>query len=564
MTTTSSTRRNGGQILIDQLRIHGARRVFSVPGESFLPAIDALHDAREAIQLVTCRQEGAAAHMAEAHGKLTGEPGICFVTRGPGATNASIGVHTARQDSTPMILLVGLVGRHVARREAWQEIDVEAVFGSLAKWAVRIDRIERIPELVARAFQVATSGRGGPVVIGLPEDLLYEEAEVEDAVRYQRVHASPSPSDMQRLRELLATAERPFVLLGGGGWSRAACDAIRSFAAAFDLPVGTAFRRQDLLDNRDVHFAGDVGIGVNPALAERIRGADLIVSVGARMGETTTNDYTLLKVPKPTQTLVHVHPDPNELGSVYQADLMINAGMREFAEAAQRLEPVPTTAWRGWTRAARADYLATLEHGPMPGELNMGDVMAQLRQRLPADTIVTNGAGNYTSWVHRFYQYGGFRTELAPTSGTMGYGTPAAIAAALEHPGRTVVCFAGDGCFQMTPQELATVQQYGLGILFVIVNNGIYGSIRMHQEVHYPGKVYGTDIENPDFPALAAAYGLHGEAVQRTEDFGNALERALHAPGAALLELRIDPEAITPRTTLTALREKALEARGAG
>jgi acetolactate synthase-1/2/3 large subunit len=382
------------------------------------------------------------------------------------------------------------------------------------------------------------------VVIGLPEDLLYEEAVVADTGRYRRVQAHPGAADLFQLRSLLAQAKRPFVLLGGGGWSAPACEAIKGFIEKFDLPAGSGFRRQDLL--------------VNPALAQRVRDADLLIVVGSRLGETTTSDYSLLDVPCPAQTLVHVHADAGELGRVYQAALPINAGMREFAEAARDLDPVNPAPWRAWTRSARADYLATLEHRPMPGALDLGEVMSQLRHRLPADTIVTNGAGNYASWVHRFFQYRGFRTQLAPTSGVMGYGVPAACAAKLAHAGRTVICFAGDGCFQMNAQELATARQYGLQIVFIVVNNGMYGSIRMHQEIHYPGNVHGTMLENPDFAALAEAYGLHGEVVDCTADFAEAFERAMSCGRAALLELRIDPEAITPRTTLTALRNNAL------
>jgi acetolactate synthase-1/2/3 large subunit len=553
--------RTGGQLLVDALRRHGAGRVFCVPGESFLPALDALHDAADAVELIVCRQEGAAAHMAEAHGKLTGEPGICLVTRGPGATNASIGVHTAKQDSSPMILLVGQVGRHVAGREAWQEIDVPAVFGPLAKWAVQVERTERLPEVISRAFHVATSGRPGPVVIGLPEDLLYEEAVVDDAAlrRHARVQAHPAPAALAQLHERLAAARRPFVLVGGSGWDEAGCRSLAALAERFDLPVGTAFRRQDLIDNRDRHFAGDVGIAPNPALAERIRGCDLLLAIGTRLGDTTTSDEALLAAPRPRQPLVHVHADPGELGRIYQADLAINAGPAEFCAAALDTMPaLDTSAWRAWTRAARADYLATLEHGPMPGTLDLGDVMALLRHQLPRDAIVTNGAGNYSSWVHRFYQYGGFRTQLAPTSGVMGYGLPAAIAAALQDRSRTVVCFAGDGCFQMNAQELATLRQYGLKVLIVVVNNGLFGSIRMHQEMHYPGRVIGTALENPDFAALARAHGLHGESVSRTEDFASAFERTRAVKGSALIELRIDAEAITPRTTLSAIRNRAL------
>jgi acetolactate synthase-1/2/3 large subunit len=553
--------RTGGQVVVDALRIHGVDTVFSVPGESFLPVIDALYGARDQVRLVTCRQEGAAAHMAEAYGKLRGVPGVCLVTRGPGSTNASIGIHTAQQDSTPMVVLVGQVSRCSIGREAWQEMDLPRVFGAIAKWAVQVEQAERIPEILARAFQVATSGRCGPVVVALPEDLLYETVQVADTGAYRPVQANPGHDDMQRLRAMLAEARRPLVILGGSGWNRGACEAMAEFARRFTLPVGTAFRRQDLIDNHDPHFIGDIGLGINPALARRVRDADLVLAIGTRLSETTSQDYTLLGAPCPAQTLVHVHADSGELGRVYQAALPIQSGMPAFAAAAAALEPVDTTRWQGWTAAARADYLESIAPTPMPGALNMSEVMAHLRDVLPADAIITNGAGNYAGWVHRFYGYRGFRTQLAPTSGAMGYGTPAACAAALMHPERVVVCFAGDGCFQMNMQELATVRQYGLHIIFIVVNNGMFGSIRMHQEMNYPGNVYGTAIENPDFALLARAYGLRGEAVERTEDFPAAFARARNADGASVLELRIDPEAITPRTTLSALREKALTSR---
>lgn len=550
--------RTGGRILVDALVTHGVDCVFSVPGESFLPVLDALHQVQDKVKLVTCRQEGAAAHMAEAYGKLTGKPGICIVTRGPGATNASIGVHTAMQDSTPMILLVGQVSRRALERETWQEMDVRKVFGSMTKWATQVDDARRLPEVMSRAFHVAVSGRPGPVVISLPEDMLYEKLPVADACAYKRVQAHPGESDMQQLRMMLAAAKRPLVILGGGGWNKEACDGIAAFAEKFNLPVGTGFRRQDLIDNRHPNFVGDIGIGINQALAKRVQEADLILAIGPRLGETTTSDFSLIDIPCPKQKLVHVHAGAEELGRIYQADLPINSGMPEFAQAAKKLAVLDTLGWSEWTASARADYEAYLKHGSMPGTLDMGEVMAYLRDKLPANSIITNGAGNYASWVHRFYQYRGFRTELAPTSGVMGYGMPAACAAQLVHPDRTVVCFAGDGCFQMNVQELATVKQYGLKIIFIVVNNGIWGSIRMHQEMHYPGNVYGTTLENPDFPALAKAYGLDGELVERTEDFPAAFGRAMEAKSSVLLELRIDPEAITPRTTLTALREKAL------
>jgi len=556
-----SSLRSGGQILIDALKVHGVDHAFCVPGESFLPALDALHGARDVIRTVICRQEGAAAHMAEAYAKLTGKPGICLVTRGPGATNASIGVHTAAQDSTPMILLVGQIGTGLLERQAWQEIDVRAMFGSMAKWVTQIDHLARLPEMMSRAFHTAVSGRPGPVVIGLPEDVLYQKLEVEDTRPFLPVQPQPGPADMQRLREMLGEARKPFLILGGGGWNARACSDIQAFSERFHLPVGTAFRRQDLFDNTHPNYAGDIGVGISERLAARIREADLIIAVGARLGETTTAGYTLLGVPNMHARFIHVHPDIGELGKVYRPELAINASMEAFAEAAGRLDAPTEPAWTEWLRESNADYRATLAPTPMPGELNLSEVIAHLRERLPADAIVTNGAGNYTGWIHRFYTYRGFRTQLAPASGVMGYGIPAACAAALVHPGRRVICFAGDGCFLMNSQELATARQYGLPIIFIVVNNGMYGSIRMHQEIHYPGRVFGTTLENPDFAALAAAYGIEGHTVTRTADFAACFEKALDSPRGALIELRIDPEAITPRTTLSALRRKS-EQRG--
>jgi acetolactate synthase-1/2/3 large subunit len=556
--------RSGGQILVDALKIHGVDTVFALPGESFLAVIDALYGARNAIKVVVSRQEVGAATMAEAHGKLTGQPGICFVTRGPGASHAAIGVHTASQDSTPMILFVGQVGRHMREREAWQEVDYQRMFGGMAKWVVEIDRPERIPELVSRAFHVAVSGRPGPVIVSLPEDMLTEVVEVADAGPYKRVAAHPGEGDLERLAAMLAQAERPVMMVGGGGWTAAACRDLCRFAEAFDLPVVSGFRRQDIIDNRHPNYAGHAGLGTNAALAKRLREADLILAVGLRLGETSTGGYTLFDVPRPRQRFVHVHADAGELGRVYQSDLPINAGMPEFAAAASRLEPACKPSAKGWLEAARADYLAEINPGPMPGALDYGAVVTHVRAQVP-DAIITNGAGNYAIWVHRFFQYSGFRSQLAPTSGAMGYGVPAAIAAKMLHPERPVVCFAGDGCFLMTGHELATASQYGAGIVVIVVNNGMYGSIRMHQENEYPGRVYATELFNPDFAALAQAYGGQGELVLRTEDFAGAFARARKFADErrrpALIELRIDPEAITPNATLTQLRERALAKR---
>ncbi len=552
--------RSGGQILVDQLCVHGVDTAFCVPGESYLAVLDALYDHREALRLIVCRQEGGAAFMAEAYGKLTGKPGVCFVTRGPGATNASIGVHTAFQDSTPMILFIGQIGGDVVEREAFQEIDYRRMFGQMAKWVAQIDRADRIPELVSHAFHTAVSGRPGPVVLALPEDMLSSQAVVADAKPYKRVKPHPGVTDMEQLRDILAQAHKPMVILGGGDWSAQACNDIRAFIESNNLPAGCSFRRQDLLDNRHLNYCGEVGIGINPLLGDRIRSADLILAIGPRLGEMTTGGYTLFPIPRPLQCLVHVHPGNEELGRVYHAELMINSGMAEFAQAAANLPSVDCSRWREWTHRAREDYLKNLEPGPMSGDLDLGEVMAFLRAHLPENAIITNGAGNYAGWVQRFYQYTGFRTQLGPTNGAMGYGVPSAIAAKVVHPDRVVVSFSGDGCFLMNGQELATAAQYRLPVVFIVINNGMYGTIRMHQEREYPARVYATALDNPDFAALARAYGLHGETVQRTADFAPAFERAVASGKPALLELLIDPEAITTRTSLTAIREQAVKA----
>ena len=551
--------RTGGQLLIDALKVHGVDHVFGVPGESYLAALDAFHSAREKIRFVICRQEGGAAYMAEAYGKLTGRPGICFATRGPGATNASLGIHTACQDSTPVILFIGQVGTDFAEREAFQEIDYRRMYGQMAKWVAQIDRADRVPEYVSRAFHTAVSGRPGPVVLALPEDMLTGTATVSDTGRYQRVAAHPGEADLQKLRIMIAQARRPFVLAGGSDWDAQACADFRAFIEANDLPVGTAFRRQDLYDNRLPNFAGDIGIGINPKLAERVKACDLLIAVGARMDEITTCGYTLVDAPRPKPKFVHVHPGAEVLGRVYQAELLIHSGMPEFALAARKLAPVDSRAWKDWTKAARADYEAWLNPDPVPGPLNIAEAIVSLRKRLPPETIVANGAGNFAGWIHRYYPYPGFRTELAPVSGSMGYGVPAAVAAKLVHPERPVVSFSGDGDFLMCGQELATAMQYELKIVFLVVNNGMYGTIRMHQERDYPGRVSGTELRNPDFAALARAYGMHGETVERTADFDPAFERAWQAKTASLIELRLDPEAITTRTTLSAIRADALK-----
>jgi acetolactate synthase-1/2/3 large subunit len=547
------TLRTGGQILADQLRIHGADTAFAVPGESYLALLDALHGAP--IRLVTCRMEAGAANMAEAYGKLTGRPGICLVTRGPGATHASVGVHTARQDSTPMLLIVGQVARGHLGREAFQEVDFEAMFAPLAKWARQITDQERIPELVSRAFHVACSGRPGPVVLAFPEDTLAEPAEAADAEPYRLVQAHPGADDMKRLVELMAAAERPLLLVGGGGWTEEAAADILAFAEANGLPAVASFRCQSYVDNDSDIYCGWAGVGLDPALAARIREADLLLVVSARLGEATTGGYTLVEPPHPSQRLVHVHADPDELGSVYQGDLLVNSGPAQFAAAARALDPVDGSRWERWRESLRAEYLATLEPRDVPGELDLGRAILHLGERLPDDAILTNGAGNFTVWLQRFYRFRRFGTQLAPTSGAMGYGVPAAVAAKIARPARTVVCLSGDGDFLMTGQELATAVQEEAPIVILVVNNGMYGTIRMHQEREYPGRESGTRLLNPDFAAYARAFGAHGEVVERTADFPEAFEQALGAGRPALLELRVDPEAISPRATLSEVRD---------
>ncbi len=550
---------SGGEILVDALRVHGVDLAFCVPGESYLAVIDAMYDQREQMRLIVCRQEGGAAFMAEAYGKLTGRPGICLVTRGPGATNGSIGVHTAYQDSSPMIFFIGQVGGDIVEREAFQEVDYRRMFGQMTKWVAQIDRAERIPEYVSHAFHLAVSGRPGPVVLALPEDMLAAPATVSASRPYRRVKPHPGPGDLQHLREMLISAQQPLVILGGGDWNAAACADIQRFLEQWELPAACSFRRQDLLDNRNARYVGEIGIAISADLKKRVREADLILALGPRLGEMTTSGYTLFEIPQPRQRIVHVHPGVDELGRVYEAELMINAGMAEFAAQAKGLPAPASKSWQAWTASLRSEYLSTIEPVPAPGPLNPSMAVAWLRERLPAGTIITNGAGNFSGWVQRFYQYTGFRTQLAPTNGAMGYGVPAAIAAKLVHPERMVVCFSGDGDFLMTGQELATAVQYGAAVIFCVVNNSMYGTIRMHQERDYPARVYATALQNPDFAALARAYGAHGELVERTEDFAPAFERAAAAGKPAVIEMRIDPEAITTRTTLAAIREQALK-----
>ena len=544
--------RTGARILVDQLVLHGVDTAFCIPGESYIAVLDALRDAP--IRLVVARHEAGAANMADAYGKLTGRPGICFVTRAPGATHAAVGIHAAFQDSTPLILFVGQVPREHRGREAFQELDYGRMFGEIAKWVVEVSEAAAVPEVAARAFHVATSGRPGPVVVALPEDVLGEEADAADAEAYRAVRPSPAHEDVVRVQNLLARSERPLVVVGGGGWSAQAAADVQRWAEASRIPVAPSFRRQDYIDNTSPGYAGVLTIGHDPALASRLRNCDLLLALGTRLGDIATRGYTTLEPPQTPQTLVHVHADPDELGRVYEPDLAIVAGSAEFAAALGGLQPIDGSRWAGWTEAAHAEFLAWLDHRRGPGALDLGDVLAHLRERLSPEAIVTNGAGNYTVWVHRFYSFRRYRTQLSPCSGAMGYGIPAAVAAKVVHPERPVVCVTGDGDFLMSGHELAAAAQENAPIVVLLVNNSMYGTIRMHQERQFPGRVVGTDLVNPDFVALAQAYGAYAELVDRSEDFAEAFERALTVGRAAVLELRVDPEAITPQATLSAIR----------
>jgi acetolactate synthase-1/2/3 large subunit len=563
--SSTAKARSGGQLLVDALRANGADLAFCVAGESYLEVLDAFVD-HPGFRLVTCRHEGGAANMAEAAGKLTGRPGICFVTRGPGACNASIAVHTAMQDSTPMILFVGQVARDQAEREAFQEIDYRRMFAPVAKWAAQIDDARRIPEFVARAFATATGGRPGPVVLALPEDMLRDRVEAADTGPALPVQAHPGAADIDRLLAMVAEAERPLVLVGGGGWSDAAAADLRRWAEAARLPVCCSFRRQDVMANDSPSYVGDLGTGPNPKLLGRVREADLLVVLGARLGEMTTQGYELIEPPRARQRLVHVHASAEELGRVYRPDLAIQAGPAQAAAALAAATP-PALAAAGaerraaWAEACRADYLSWLEPAPYEGDLDLGKVFAWLRGRLPADAVVTVDAGNFSGWSQRFLSYGRPGRQLGPTSGAMGYAVPAAVAAKIVHPDRLVVANVGDGGFLMTGQEIATAIQAGAAPVILVFNNGMYGTIRMHQERRYPGRVSATALSNPDFARLAESHGAFGAVVSRTEEFAPAFEAALASGRAAVIELRMDPEVITTRTTLSAIREEALRAR---
>lgn len=541
--------RTGGQILIDQLVAQGVERLSCVPGESYLAALDALHDAP--IDVVVCRQEGGAAMMADAYGKLTGRPGICFVTRGPGATNAAPGVHIAAQDSTPMILFVGQVARNMREREAFQEMDFAAFFGSVAKWVVEVNDAARLPEFVARAFRIAMQGRPGPVVVVLPEDMLEETAEVADAPRVEPAEIWPGAADMKRFAELLGAAERPLAILGGSRWSKDAVTAMARFAERSNLPVTCSFRRGPLFSADHPNFVGDVGIAPNPKLADRIKNADLLLLLGGRMSEMPSSSYSLIDIPNPKQKLIHVHPSGEELGRVYQPELAVQATPAAFCAMLDGLEFV-TKSGPYDTEQLRANYIAWSQTPrQLPGAFQFGEAVVWLRENLPANAIICNGAGNYTAWVHRHYRFREFGTQLAPTSGSMGYGVPAAVMAKRQNPGQTVVAMAGDGCFLMNGQEFATAVQYDLPIIVILIDNGMYGTIRMHQERHYPGRISATTLKNPDFAAYATAFGGYGERIETTADFAPAFQRAMQSGKPALLHCIADREAVSPAKTLT-------------
>ena len=574
MTRQATAPRLAGHKLVEALIEQGVDTAFGVPGESFLAVLDGFHEYRDKIRFVACRQEGGAAFMAEAAAKLTGRPGICFVTRGPGATNASIGLHTAFQDSTPMILFIGQVASDQRDREAFQEVDYRQMFGpgtlGMAKWVGEVHDAERLPEYVARAFHTAMQGRPGPVVLVLPEDMLTQAITAPVVASARPAEAAPTPAALAELRERLSAAKQPLVIAGGGGWTPAATAALQRFAEAWQLPVGCAFRFQDLFDNAHPNYAGDVGIGINPKLAERVKQADLILAIGPRLGEMTTGGYTLLQAPRPAQALIHIHAGAEELGRVYTAELLINASMSQAAPALAQLQPPTDMLWRDWTAAANADYRANLEPTPV-APLDMAEVIQLIDAKLPEGAIFTNGAGNYSGWLHRYYRYPalqhGGRTQLAPTAGAMGYGVPAAVAAALLCPQRTVINIAGDGDFLMTGQELATATGYGAGsgmgvggrgrLISIVVDNATYGTIRMHQEREYPGRVSGSDLFNPDFAALARAYGWHARSVDTTAQFEPAFAAALADERPTLLHLKLDAEVSTSRTTLSAIRRIA-------
>lgn len=548
--------RHGGKILADQLIIQGVKAVFTVPGESFLAALDGLYDSG-GIETIICRQEGGAAMMADAWAKATGTTGICFVTRGPGLANAMAGLHIAHQDSSPMILFLGLPASDTEDREAFQEVETKSLLGTFVKWVSVIRDTNRIPEYVSRAFHVAQSGRPGPVVLGLPEDMLAAAADVADARAAKIVDPEPTPSAMAAVQEAIGGATQPLMLVGGPGWSGEVRDRVHDFARRFDMPVVSSFRCQDYFDNRLDNYVGHAGVGMDPTLADAIKSADLLFVVGSRLGEMTTNGYTLIDIPNPKQKLIHVHPSSDELGTVYQADVPVVASAETFSKALEQMQSPASVPWSGWREEKRSNYLKTLEPVELPGDVRMGQVIRQLSDAMPEDAIICNGAGNYAAFLHKHFSFKGYRTQLAPTSGSMGYGLPAGVAAKVAFPDRPSIVLAGDGCFMMTCQELATCMQYDLPVVVIVANNGMYGTIRAHQEREYPERVVGTRLTNPDFAKFAESFGGHGETVNTTEEFKPALDRAIASGKPAVIELKLDPEALSPRSTLSAIRDAA-------
>ena len=546
--------RLGGHILADQLVIQGADTAFCVPGESYLTLLDGLYHHQNSIRVVHSRHEGAAANMADAYGKMTGKPGICMVTRGPGATNASIGVHTAFQDSTPMIVLIGQIGRSMTDREAFQEIDYRRMFGEMAKWVAQIDQVERIPEYISRAFHVSQSGRPGPVVLALPEDMLSSMVTVADAKKSYPVEAAPTPEAMEELRDRLSKAKKPLLIVGGPTWNKQAVEDVTAFVEANNLPVACAFRYQDRFNNTHPNYVGDIGIGINPKLATRVKESDLLIIAGPRMGEMTTGGYSMLNIPETDQDLIHIMPGAEELGRVYNPDLGINSSLRQFCKMARELAPVDNSAWASEAAIGNADYLERIKPTDAPGDVNMSEIVSWLSNRMPEDGVVTHGAGNYSVWVTRFFQHRTYPTQIAPTNGAMGYSVPAAIGAKITDPNRMVVSFNGDGCFMMLGQEMITAKQFNAPVIFIVVNNGMLGTIRMHQEREFPNNVMSTELMNPDFVQLAESYGAQGERVTRTEDFEAAFERAVNCGRSALIELVVDEQALTPAQTLDQVR----------
>ena len=559
-TLPNGGRQTGARVLVAELVRHGVERIFCVPGESYLAVLDALID-RPDISIVTCRHEGGAAMMAEAWGKLTGRPGVVFATRGPGATNASAGIHVARQDSTPLILFVGQIARDAREREAFQEIDLRATFSSLAKWATEIDNPARIPEFVGRAFQTATSGRPGPVVVGLPEDMLEEEVSAPAARRYAPAQARMAAEDAGTVTDALRAALRPVLIVGGGGWSSEAARDVRRLAEAWRIPAVATFRCQDYLDNRSESYIGTLGLGANPTLLAAVRESDLVLALGTRLEDVSTNGYTLFGIPLPEQRIIHVHADAGEIGRVMQPWRGIVSGARAALERLAEVPPPTQAAWATRTSALRQAYLEWTTPPTVPGPLQVGEIITHLRERLPDDATISNGAGNFAIWPNRYFRYRNFGSMLAPASGSMGYAIPAAVAAKIAYPDRVVIAFTGDGDFLMTGQELATAARENAPIIVILVNNGMYGTIRMHQETHYPERVSATSLTNPDFVRLAEAYGAMGERITHTAQFADAFERALACGRSALLELALDPDIITPTQTITALRAAKKTAR---